>query len=69
MNSLTLQIDGMSCNHCLNAVNRALSALPGVAIREVRIGSARLEFDPGLVAVERIVDAVTDAGYPTRVAA
>jgi len=30
MTNLTLRIDGMSCGHCMNAVNRALAGLPGV---------------------------------------
>ena len=32
MRRATLHIEGMSCGHCLNAVNRALSAVPGVRI-------------------------------------
>ena len=38
MPSLSLAIEGMSCHHCLNAVNKALTALPGVTIASVRIG-------------------------------
>ena len=34
---LTLHITGMSCGHCLNAVNQALAALPGLAVESVRI--------------------------------
>ena len=35
MRHLTLHIEGMSCGHCLNAVNRALAGLPGVEIESV----------------------------------
>ena len=63
MSNLTLTIEGMSCHHCLNAVNKALTALPGVTIESVRIGRAEVSFDPALADAERIAAAVTDAGY------
>ena len=69
MRDLTLHIDGMSCGHCLNAVNRALAALPGVEIESVRIGRADLRYDEGTVEPSRIAEAVTGAGYRTTVAA
>lgn len=63
MTPLTLHIEGMSCGHCLNAVNRALSALPGVSDLQVRIGRAELKFDPAELDPARIAAAVTAAGY------
>ena len=42
---LTLYIDGMSCGHCLNAVNRALAAAPGVEVGSVQMGRAQLRYD------------------------
>ena len=68
MRDLTLSIDGMSCGHCLNAVNRALADLPGVEVRSVRIGRAELRYDERAVEPSSIEAAVTGAGYPARVA-
>lgn len=62
--NLSLAVQGMSCGHCLNAVNKALAAVPGVAIQSVRIGRADLAFDPGQASVEHITAALADAGYP-----
>ena len=45
MQNLVLHIEGMSCGHCLNAVTRALAALPGVELGSVRIGRADLRYD------------------------
>ncbi len=61
-----LAIEGMSCQHCVAAVTRAVSGLPGV--REVEIdlqtGSAEvLGGDP-----QQLIKAVTEAGYPARLA-
>lgn len=68
MRSLTLHIEGMSCAHCLNAVNRALAELPGVEIEAVRIGQADVRFDEHALEPGRIEAAVSDAGYPATAA-
>jgi copper chaperone CopZ len=63
MRSLTLHIDGMSCGHCLNAVNQALAQLPGVRLEALRIGRADLQYDETAIEPGRIEAAVTEAGY------
>ncbi len=65
MTPLVLNINGMSCGHCLNAVQRALSDTPGVTVGSVRIGRAEVEFDPAVTTAEKVAAAVTDAGYET----
>jgi copper chaperone len=60
---LTLHIEGMSCGHCLNAVNHALTELPGVKIDSIRIGRAELEYDERATSAAQIEAAVSDAGY------
>ena len=65
---LTLNISGMSCSHCVNAVNQALGRLQGVSIESVRIGRADLRFDEAVVKPEQITAAVEDAGYAVRAA-
>jgi copper chaperone CopZ len=60
---LTLHIEGMSCGHCLHAVSRALTELPGVEVESVRMGRADLRFDEQQVNPARIEAAVADAGY------
>jgi len=63
MRQVTLHIEGMSCGHCLNAVSRALGALPGVRIDAVRIGRADLSYDENTTDPARLEAAVLDAGY------
>jgi copper chaperone len=63
---LTLTIEGMSCGHCVMRVKKALAALPGVAVEDVQIGAARLEYDVASIAPAGIAAAVTEAGYPAR---
>lgn len=63
MTPLTLHIEGMSCGHCLNAVNKALAAIPGITDLSVRIGRADLKYDPMTTDPVRIAQAVDAAGY------
>ena len=63
MRDLTLFIEGMSCGHCLNAVNQALVQLPGVRLEALRMGRADLQYDETAIEPARIEAAVTGAGY------
>jgi copper chaperone CopZ len=38
----SVQVSGMHCHHCVNAVRQALSSLPDVTILDVDIGSATI---------------------------
>lgn len=66
MERVTIQIDGMSCGHCVAAVGRALRAVPGVDVEQVAIGSATIAYDPGAVSLDRIRAAVRAEGYAPR---
>lgn len=63
MEQITLKISGMSCDHCVGAVKRALQDLNSVRVEDVAIGSATVAYDPTAVTSADIVDAVQDAGY------
>jgi copper chaperone CopZ len=63
MEKLELEIEGMSCGHCVAAVSEALKELPGVNVENVRIGAAQLTYEPDQVSPDEIVLAVEDAGY------
>ena len=63
MKNLELEIEGMSCGHCVAAVSEALKELPGVNVENVRIGAAQLTYEPERVSPDEIVLAVEDAGY------
>jgi copper chaperone len=68
MEDLTLQIDGMSCGHCVARVQKALAKLDGVNVRNVGVGSAEMSYDPSRLAPGTILEAVDAAGYEPRVA-
>lgn len=66
MERVTIQIDGMSCGHCVAAVGRALRAVPGVDVEQVAVGSATFAYDPGAASLDRIRAAVRAEGYTPR---
>jgi len=63
MENLILHIEGMSCGHCLNAVNKAIASLDGVEIGSVKIGRAELRYDPARIHANAIAAAITEVGY------
>lgn len=63
MTKQRLEIDGMSCGHCVARVRGALEALPGVTVEEVSIGKALVEVDDATTPVSAVAQAVEDAGY------
>lgn len=63
MKDITIAISGMSCGHCLNAVNRALGALPDIEIRSLRMGQAELRIPESPEVMGRLEAAIADAGY------
>lgn len=63
MKDITLAISGMSCGHCLNAVNKAIAAVPGVEIKSVQIGRAEVRVPDSTSADQAVKSAVENAGY------
>jgi copper ion binding protein len=61
----TLKIQGMTCNHCVMRVAKALKALPGVMDAQVDLqkGEAVVTYDNAKVAPEKLSFAVVEAGY------
>ena len=65
LEKVALTVEGMSCDHCKNAVEKAVRALPGVLAAEVDLAAKRLQvdFDPTKTSLQDIKAAVDDAGY------
>ena len=63
MAELTLRIEGMSCQHCVASVQKALDAVEGVIAAEVAVGSAKVTYDESRTDRDTIAGAVHNAGY------
>jgi copper chaperone CopZ len=68
METLSLDIQGMSCNNCVKHVQKALTGLNDVEVQDVTIGHATVKYDAAHIAKDKIIDAVNDEGYVATVA-
>lgn len=66
MTEAEINIDGMSCQHCVMRVKRALEGLDGVKALSVEVGKARVTFDESKIQKKAIEEAVIRAGYKIR---
>ncbi len=65
MTKTVLKVDGMSCEHCVKAITKAVGALDGVGGVRVDLSgkTGEVEYDPGKSALENIKAAIEDQGY------
>lgn len=66
MQQTTIHIDGMSCGHCVGRVQKALSSLDGVTLKDVSVGSATVEYDEARISPAQLDAAIDAAGYTVR---
>ncbi|MEJ2592882.1 MAG: heavy metal translocating P-type ATPase [Candidatus Thiodiazotropha sp.] len=64
LQSYRLAVDGMSCGHCVAAVTKAVSAVPGVESVEVSLERNSAEVVGGLP--HEAIEAIREAGYDAR---
>lgn len=58
-----LQVEGMSCGHCVNAVTKAVQSVDAAAKVDVDLAQQKVRVASG-ANLEAIKAAVVDAGYP-----
>lgn len=65
MENTTLQVKGMSCDHCVKAVEGSVGKLSGVESVKVdlKAESVNVKFNPELVTLDQIKETIDDQGY------
>lgn len=65
MDKTILNVDGMSCEHCVKAVKSAVGMLPGVSgvAVDLKARTVSVEYDPALSGINDIRNAIIDLGY------
>lgn len=58
-----ISIEGMSCQHCVMRVKKALEGLNGVTALNVTVGRAEVSFDESKAQKKDIEDTIVKAGY------
>jgi copper ion binding protein len=67
MAKTTIKVQGMTCNHCVMRVAKALKAVPGVQDAQVDLQRAEavVTYDESKVSQDKLSSAVVEAGYKT----
>lgn len=65
MENIILKVSGMSCGHCVKAVEGSVGALSGVEKVTVSLekGEVQVKFNPEAVSIEKIKETIDDQGY------
>lgn len=65
MENILLNVSGMSCGHCVSAVEGSVGKLNGVNQVKVHLESGKVDvaFDQEKVTLEEIKEAIDDQGY------
>jgi copper chaperone len=63
MKTQILNIEGMTCHHCILAVKNELSKLPSVHVDDVQLGKAIVRYDETKFSPLDFVFAIDEAGY------
>lgn len=61
--TITFDITGMTCEHCVKAITTAVNDVPGVLDVKVSLESNSAEVSGELVDVEKVMAAVAEEGY------
>ncbi|MBF0538568.1 MAG: heavy-metal-associated domain-containing protein [Nitrospirae bacterium] len=64
MPQIMVNIEGMSCTHCVARVKKAIESLPSVLFTDVDVGCATITYaDATRFSRDKVVRAIEDAGY------
>jgi len=68
-NKTSLSVEGMTCNHCVMRVTKALEGIDGVKTAKVSLAdkSAEVTFKRDKLDEKILISAVADAGYKAKV--
>ncbi len=63
--NVTVNISGMSCNHCSQRVEKALQQANGVNTARVELSEekAYIEYDSSVINAEALLQIIKDSGY------
>ncbi|MFC5704286.1 copper ion binding protein [Cohnella faecalis] len=63
MKNVTLKVEGMSCNHCVNSVEGTLKTLGAQGKVNLPSGTVDVAFDDSRLTIDQIKEAIEEQGY------
>ncbi|WP_018755725.1 copper ion binding protein [Paenibacillus terrigena] len=66
MENKTFNVEGMSCNHCVNSIEGALKQIGANGKVDLNAGTVSVEFDGSKLSAAQIKEAIEDQGYDVK---
>ncbi|MDO8616677.1 MAG: heavy-metal-associated domain-containing protein [Dehalococcoidia bacterium] len=68
MQQATLEAPDISCDHCIQSIQKAVTKLPGVQFiaGDPEAKRVTVEYDPSAVSLDAIERAMEEEGYPVK---
>lgn len=63
MKNITLQVQGMSCQHCVDSIEGALKEIGVQGKVDLKNNSVDVSFDENQISMERIKETIEEQGY------
>lgn len=63
MANVTLKVEGMSCGHCVSAVEKAVTGAGASGTVDLAAGKVTVQYDEKKVSLDAIKSAIEDQGY------
>lgn len=63
MTNLTLQVEGMSCQHCVNSIESALRAMGAIGKVNLVAHTVEVTWTDSLISLETVKEAIEEQGY------
>ncbi|MEW9702061.1 copper ion binding protein [Paenibacillus sp. SI8] len=63
MSNITLKVEGMSCNHCVNSVEKAVKELGATGKVDLAGKKVEIQFDETKLSIDAIKEAIEEQGY------
>ncbi|WP_045519391.1 copper chaperone CopZ [Neobacillus niacini] len=65
MEKITLNVQGMSCGHCVKAIEGSVGELKGVSTVKVHLETSKVdvEYEANQVTLDTIKETIDDQGY------
>ncbi|HET9476815.1 MAG TPA: heavy-metal-associated domain-containing protein [Dehalococcoidia bacterium] len=68
MPQVILEAPDISCDHCIQSIQKAVTKLPGVTFvaGDPAVKQVTLDYDPGSVSMDQIEGLMEEEGYPVK---
>ncbi|ETT40454.1 CopZ [Paenibacillus sp. FSL R5-808] len=66
MKNMTLEVEGMSCQHCVNTIEGALKEIGVKGKVDLKNNTVDVSFDESHIKIEQIKETIEEQGYDVK---